>query len=326
LVTEGELYVYDDAPGPDPGAPRVVHGLVEHHMGKLAQKPNLRSDVEVHPSSAVDVCYRQLAIMRRFGIEAPWVSAAAEDHQLQRMFDVGHALHRLYQETYFASDPRFIGWWSCSRCGFAVFGPRPAGRCTECVAAESPPRIWQGCLALCGDGGRVSQEKTQTQGGCLHCGRWGRWEYGEIEVDDAELRIRGKVDGILVEGGEWTTLIDIKTANSFMFSNIRDRGAVPDKYIVQLQMYLYCLRKRYPEAKNLSKGILFFVNKNLCEEFEVEYDFDPDMIAPYIAKAQAAAVESEESTDELPERTKCRNKKDAKRVGCPPECAAICFA
>jgi len=97
-------------------------------------------------------------------------------------FDIGHALHRWWQEKYLGPMGLLVGDWVCSRCGHVVH------------MAKMPVYI--------------------------HC-KDSEWLYSEIRVENKEHEIVGRMDGILDFDGEYEVM-DIKTRSASRYKAIKD--------------------------------------------------------------------------------------------------------
>lgn len=90
-----------------------------------------------HPSSFCGMCAREKVLMHLRGIpEEPW----DPDVQLQKIMDVGSALHALYQNEYLKSVDLW-GKWKCLRCEQIVWGLRPKNEVLG-PCHDGNPHLW----------------------------------------------------------------------------------------------------------------------------------------------------------------------------------------
>lgn len=152
----------------------------------------------------------------------------------QRVFDIGKALHKLYQE-YLGKAGVLIGKWSCPSCGEVYEGKYPDHACGGCGLGD------------------------------------GEYNYIETRIkyrihNDFDVYISGYADGI-IEVDEERFVIDIKTVNTFFYGKIT-KGVPYPEYYEQLNIYMGCLgiKKGALVFVNKETGKC----KEICYDFDKE--------------------------------------------------------
>jgi len=256
-------------------------------------------DYGIHPSGLHDLCDRAFILKARHeGALTPKIIKPS----LQRVFDFGHIIHRLYQEDYLARDPNFRGLWACVAC-----------KRIQDPYIYAHPSLIEG-----------------RDPGCLHCGATAGYRYVEIPISVPECGIIGKVDGVIARGPErdalWWLNVDMKSAGTWAFRAVEKKGAPPPKYVVQQQIYMEGLRRTYPDrAAKLSTTILIYIHKDTSEEMFVKIERDDYMIEKLLKKAKKTWEASKDVDATLPKRRKCRVRNAALKK-CPPEIVETCFS
>lgn len=178
-----------------------------------------RSTTVLHPSEMVrdDWCHRASYFLLRGAEPAP-EPASRRGLKTHLVFQVGHAIHDLWQSLFAGMDTLY-GTWRCNQCGYLV-------------------------------------KKITNEPACALHGTDTTWKYAEVPAVDKELRISGKADGILVGYGD-PLLLEVKSMSkgTFMFED-RDLWYSSDqnyetawrnmkspfsKHVLQAQMYMRLL-------------------------------------------------------------------------------------
>ena len=167
-----------------------------------------------HPSKlAKAFCERKLVLEY---LEAPFEEDMKfTDANGHRIFHNGHGVHERLQKylaglgEYTKGKCVLIGRWKC-KCG-ATYGYRPA------KSKKKLNDFW------------VPRPEK-----CTSCGRSGRHlEYKEADIEIPELRIKGKMDGVINwKGEQW--IIEIKSMNPYQYAKLL---APPDYYLPQSEIY-----------------------------------------------------------------------------------------
>lgn len=305
-----------------------VRAVLDRYLVHRASRPSHREKGVWHPSEIASdrFCPRFEILRRRYKIRVP---AEEVDVGKERIFDVGHALHRWYQEEYFGPSGILWGNWRCSRCHTVVAGVMPTDSCVACQ--------WQGlgrdlidvrCKEACGiteehpeqdHRGRLAQE-VGGRGGCIHCGWWGQWEFSETRVQIPELNIIGRIDGLLLdERGQPEIVLDIKTTNQHRFQSILSSGAAPEENVLQLNLYMRAMRK--------DRGVLFYICKNDGRVHEIHVRYDSALAEAKLGELSTIrnAVEHEVGARvPLPDRhSQCRGPLTKMAQDCPAR--GVCF-
>jgi len=277
-----------------------------------------------HPSSFCDSCPRAQVISDVLGLELGEGSIAPK---LRRIFDVGSACHRWYQEEYLGPMGILWGKWRCSRCHGTTWGFMPKNR-HGCERSLEDTTCWKLCG---GEEGRLDQAKIAKRGGCIHCGVWGRWEFKEIpfrlEHPELEEPVLSHTDGLLWLAQTWITL-EVKTINSFGFAALNDAKL---QHVLQGQCYSELLMRKAVrglppdvEVPEPEKLLVFYIGKNTSDEREFLMDVDREVGSAVLEKP--LIVERSMETRELPPRhEECEGKPLTKRA---KKCKAkkYCFA
>lgn len=194
-----------------------------------------------------------------------------------KIFDIGHALHDQWRQKYLGPSGKLFGQWRCSRCHSISEGFQPTRAC-KCAhnyfknGSIKTKSNGKNCINICGVPGKnqnLSHKKINSRGGCIHCGKWGAWEYQEYSINIKDiagipgLDVVGHVDGILQDEFGNKKVLDIKTINQTGYEWVT---RPKDTYINQLHLYM--------KALHIYDGIILYVNKTNGEmkPFDVVYD------------------------------------------------------
>lgn len=165
--------------------------------------------------------------------------------QVIRMFHSAQDTHERIQEKYLAElhtvskEYEFIGRWKCLLCGNVVGNSKKKG--IEHVL------------------GALVRRPDK----CKKCGAKS-FKYIEPYINVTDLRLRCKLDGVIVERGE-RKIVEIKTTNPFSFSAL---SGVPKYYLVQSNLYMH--------FSGYHETVWIFENRsnNTWVEFRTSYDYD----------------------------------------------------
>ena len=226
---------------------RKVHGnesvsvAIDNFLTRQEATPSKRS-FGWHPSEFVGMCPRAQVLRMLLRVKYEPIKPG-----LRRIFDVGSALHRVYQNDYFGPMNDLWGKWECLRCDRILWGLFPG------------------------------------QHGCPTCGKKSLWEYREVPVraplpDGFKKDIVGHSDGLLLHNDRWYVL-EIKSINDRGFQWLK---APYDSHQQQAQVYAELIRQSFvdfgPSEKvdvpEISGILIFYVNKNFSVEHEFFLDFD----------------------------------------------------
>ena len=150
----------------------------------------------------------------------------------------------------------------------------------------------------------------EERGGCIHCGKWGSWDYQEysIKIKDIAgikgLDAVGHVDGVLVDADGNKKIVDIKTINQTGFDWLK---SPKDSYVYQLHLYM--------EGLDIKDSCILYVNKTdgSMKLFDVPYDKEKINDLYGRIKVQHAASKNEELPSMHP---KCTPKSTMRKY-CP---------
>ncbi len=303
-------------------------------------RPSFREEGVWHPSQMGEMCPRREVIARLLPKDA--APKFEMDSWLYQIMELGHWVHRGYQEEYLGPMRVLHGRWRCSRCHHEVRGLMPQDACSQCQwkpanRIDLTPKV---CVSTCGDYFKKSRDesKPSLRGGCLHCGRWGRWEYLELPVrhtftvGESEEEVAGHIDGLIDVGRpDGLGILDIKSINPRSFPTT---NTIPGKYRDQLQLYLGAsphLAERFPElglpAEGVRWGMILFVNKSPTREqgHEKEIILDRDEKEFEAILSNPRRVREALDANFLPDRLEeCISPKSKRAKGC--DVCDACFA
>lgn len=239
-------------------------------LGQLSEKNNFRAK-GWHPSEFCGECMRKRVLLEILGK----VKDEGIDPKLQRIFDLGTAEHSWYQEGYLGPMGILWGKWTCSRCDKVHWGFMPKDVCECSLDRDSCYQICQG-----------DDSKKRLRSGCIHCKKWGRWEYKEVAVKailpGCKMPVVGMADGLIWYRGFWI-LLEIKTINSRGFAMLRESAIVKHQKQTQIYGELICQGHiRIPkEYRNLDlprpeKVLFLYINKDTCDLKEFWVDLVPE--------------------------------------------------
>lgn len=295
--------------------PMALKPLLDVHMRKLEEYPSNRAD-GWHPSEFCDSCSRATILNKLLDKEVPFEVGP----RLRRIFDYGSALHEWYQNKYLGPMGILWGKWQCSRCREIEWGFMPNDR-HDCEAGSFQNTY--ACRNHCSrdDGRGADAEKIGERGGCLHCGKWGFWEFAEVPV----LYQHPKLDKVIVGHSDGLVLLDCWRV--LEMKSINDRGfngLLGPKTGHRNQCEIYgglIARGRVRAApKNVevptpTGGLVLYMGKDKSVEKEFPFDLDDeryDRLMQYPHEVEAAMEE-----EELPPRhVECKNRGTGRAKAC----------
>ncbi len=162
----------------------------------------------------------------------------------QFYFDIGHALHRLWQRSMVQSPiygERVYGRWKCARC------QKPYSENLACFRPASTPR----------------------------CCNWSYWEYEELELEWGGLS--GHPD-LFVRYDEGWAIHEFKTTSyAILSSATRRHKTLPFvKHFVQADSYAYLTPKLYPDTGRVTEVVITYgsrENPDPAKFFRFPYAF-----------------------------------------------------
>ena len=170
-----------------------------------------------HPSQMYSFCPRQKVLQFFF----PKPEKELISPELNMIFDWGTAWHSVLQDSYFGPMGILYGKWTCMKCGYTHEGTQLNSPCPECG---------MGCRKQCKwEGGFGAADRD-----CRLCRIWGKWRYRELSVSHEELKMYGKMDGILEMDGA-RHLSEFKTMNSKKWATLTEPEPA---HVFQVQLYL----------------------------------------------------------------------------------------
>ena len=197
-----------------------------------------------HPSQLSRMCPRH-EVLRQLMPAAVDRSKLIPDLRMQVIFDVGHALHRWFQEQYFGPMGRLKGNWICRLCGT--------------VATNVPmPAHPHSCT---GNSDVIEIGKNQF------------WSFDEPALENTEWGVVGRCDGIYIPISKDVeeAVLEIKTAGPSFWTNPK-APLRPNVFQINIYMWL----------RGLKRGVLLYVDKagtykkgRPFKEFIIEYNDAP---------------------------------------------------
>jgi len=237
-----------------------VHGAgelipaISQYLRKRALEPSDR-EPGWHPSQFAGMCCRQYVLEKLIGTRVePF------DDKTLRIFDLGTAIHELYQNVYFGKMGILWGRWKCRRCDSIYWGYTPQF-CDNC------PKI-------------TSDD----------------FEYHEIpvraKIPEHDAYIVGKSDGIVFLRGIHY-LLEIKSIGSYGYAGLDEAR---DYQVTQARLYAELIRQGF--VRGIPDGIpipviagiiMLYVGKNDSREKEFlcpvnEEEARAELKKPYIVE------------------------------------------
>lgn len=264
---------------------RAVHGpgelLPALDMFIVQRKEEDRSG-EWHPSGFCLMCAREQVL--RVALKKP-VREEIISPQTKRIWDIGTAIHSIYQNEYFGPMGILWGKWVCGSCELETWGFRP-------------------------------------DGDCVRCRRGGRYTYGEVPVKaklpQCEKPVVGRSDGILYVEGEWLVL-EIKSINQDGCRFLK--GPYPSA-ISQADIYGELIRQKLvlaPRGVHIptpKRKLVLYVNKN--DSTHREFILPLDSEAAKMRLAQPMEFEKGVATKKIPDKwPACVDKTKNPAKKCP---------
>jgi len=208
-------------------------------LDDLNKQPNGRAS-GWHASQLFKMCPRKEILSRLFPDLAQYEKIKP---QLRVIFDVGHAVHKWFQNQYYGPMQVLRGDWVCLRCSHKEHG--------------FMPKTAHGCNG---------EKRYQVKPGGNRF-----WRFVEMFARNAEWNICGSIDGLLtIRGGtslEEELILDIKTANPYSWKIAEDAS---DAYKYQMRIYQWLFK--------MKRGVIQYIDKGgstslfPIKEFIVEYD------------------------------------------------------
>jgi hypothetical protein len=276
--------------------------LINSALREDRRKHPLREDDWIRASSIGGMCPREEVLCAKHGV----VREDVVEGPAGLNFEMGNAVHWLFQNRALAPTGKIIGSWRCTYCG-EVYGsratklvPRP-DLCVRCGAiADDPPR----------SGGRPNLDVSGQA-----------FLYVEEWIGNEEFKIGGSPDGQMVFGDtssyriEDITLLEFKSTNERNYVKYKD---APDfMHVIQAQIYLWLTG--YKRAK------IIYLNKNgrgTDGISEHDIDFDPEVIEK--VKSAIREIRDGIASGQAPPRVICATSTCPRAMAC--QVRHLCFA
>lgn len=283
---------------------------IDEFLQKRESKP-LKRETGWHVSEISGYCPREYVIAK---LTLKEKSKKPVFGRVARMWDHGKAIHELHQEEYFGPMGILWGRWKCSRCDDLFWGLMP----------EEPHEICRDRIPLCQRLCQGDENKRKARGGCIHCGIWGNWDYGEVPVlyEKGETRLIGSSDGVIKIGDRWAVL-EMKTSNTTKFDLLEKPEP---EHEAQGQTYAHIINSEYGirgysgEIGEISEVIVFYINKDSSEtkEYHISVSKKGEMWAsiPEITERAFSIRVLPERLEQCETKQSPRVKKCKKRAPC----------
>lgn len=182
-------------------------------------------------------CTRRMAFMRAEGC---WVDRQAEDPKDILRMDVGTVTHQYVQDQLLGPSGGLFGNWKCAACGCGRvennFYPR-GQYCDNHVIDEEYRQTAQDpedAYIPCKDRQKYLEKRGKAA-----------WLYDEIKVYHDDLKLAGRVDGILVNQSEWVYdnmsaswyTVELKSVDDLTFHDLMTVKLTDRKYPELAKLY-----------------------------------------------------------------------------------------
>lgn len=220
-------------------------------MKLYREKNPTRQGITFSPSTITRNYCRRAKIGQLAGKLELYYDKARPSEQVQ--FDIGNMVHDLIQ-GYFWDIGILEGDFKCLKCDKTYYGVSPK---------------------ICPSGKKTHKRSVL--------------QFREITMEDPELPIKGRCDGILVIEGE-RHLLDIKSIQNrtlksndkqFCFEDLDSHGPKAD-HVIQLNFYMH--------MSGLNKGHLLYFGKNNGQIKTFPVNYDPRVLKPYIEEIQSLVL------------------------------------
>lgn len=222
-----------------------------------------------HPSQIYDMCVLQEYYRRKYKVD----SVDETDFFMRLMAGAGTAAHKHFQEHVFGPAKVLVGSWTCAKCG------NDLGE--DCLMPDK----------------------------CMFCGAYRpHILYKEIEVLDKELKIRGRVDGVLAL--EEDCLLEMKTKGDKSFDSI---SKPTRKELFQVNIYMHLL--------DLNECMFTYINRDSYDFKFIVAKKDASIVNEVLTKIDT--IETAVQNDEVPRKEdgkpfrRCRKCSSKVAQNCP---------
>jgi len=210
-----------------------------------------------HPSDFCGICVRKRVLHSLIQMPSKW---GEPDPGRQRIFDLGSALHALYQNEYFGDMGILWGKWKNLITQEIVWGFKP----------ELGSRLWE-YLEVPIVAPLIGYKPSK---------------HGKLAAPSGKLRIVGHTDGLVKIDNIWA-ILEMKSINERGFGYLSAPVYNAD---LQGQIYGELIRDGHvpvPKGVNVprpTKLIVFYIGKNNSKEKEFWQDLDKDVADEQLQK------------------------------------------
>lgn len=244
---------------------RILTNLYDSWLTSTHIENQYRDYSFFHPSE-IGYCIRKSVLMQKKQDGEFYVMP-----RLQRVFENGHGTHHRYQK-HFGEMGILYGIWKCLNCHRLIGEESLIGvlKPIDCPFCHNPKRY-----------------TVYDDQGNIKAGPFSVFDYKEIDVEDQELCIKGKTDGIILVNGD-LYVMDVKTCSQAAFGDVTSRNAPMESHIYQINTYMYILK--------VKRGILLYENRNDLNIKEFHLTLDNKVICNVLRNILEAKKAEENGT------------------------------
>lgn len=287
--------------------------MITQHLVEAETKIPRRvgRDDGFHASSVGDMCRRYETMKRALPIAQDQRKFAG---QLLKRFQIGHAVHRQWQQKILSKMRVLKGTWECSRCMHRVNNCfMPSEPCDKCDWQINPvthkPMAASAKSSACAVDCKWPGGYYTVGRDCGYCFKGGNWKFKESTVRIKEYDLIGSFDGIVLYDGVVERILEMKTKDVYAWAKMTEPHA---KHVIQSNVYMW--------GTGLTEGVICYINKNSGEMKEFLVKFDQELIDGI--KKNIGLVMQALKKDELPNGV-CGSSREPRAKECPYR--KICF-
>ena len=260
---------------------KIIESIIKQSNDKPPLNPS-DPNSRISISAIASLCPREEVICSRMAISRVQVVDAG----LGMAFKTGSALHEATQSQILSESPCFLGIWKCTDCG------RPHG--------SQDPEISRSHFVPCPkecSNPECSSNDPQTRRSAWE--KKATFRYKEIRIEDKDLRISGRMDGILsLPGLPGFGVFELKSASQNSAWKVRN---VPQaEHVIQCQLYMMLTGFRWAK-------ILYWNKAGTAMDTFIEHTVEREEITFLELRSQIMSIWKGIRENTLPERI-CANE------------------